>query len=305
MAFATAQTPYRVLPFVNKVIAKSGLNLRTGPNTKSEVITRIPYGGLVEISGDDAYGYDTLEVIKTEVNEFNISGYWIKVDYKGQTGYINNAYLHFNDKKWSYKDEHLYNQSIIFLEYRNTCNRNAHPISGYNWYGYYSDDCELRPIKLQYGRNVSDMRDFYIIVKEDEGLDWIVGSKEKLEPGPLDHVVKDFEFKTSLPYNSKMDRYTSYSEPYFDINYTFTDDRIHNFDIVIKEGLETQIVMDATRDGSLKGVMWMGDLDRDGRMDYILQYGDKEYESILYLSSKRISNRLITPVGRFHDGYCC
>ena len=149
------------------------------------------------------------------------------------------------------------------------------------------------------------MEDFYIIVKEDEGLDWIVGSKQALGTGPMDYLVKDFEFKQSLTFDRKQERYTSFSEPYFDVNYTYTGDRVHNFDLIVKEGLESEIVMYSQEDGQLRGIKWMGDLDRDGRMDYILMYGDKVYESILYLSGTRISGRLLTPVGRFHDGYCC
>lgn len=300
-----AQTPYRVIPFMNKVIAKSGLNLRSAPNTKSDVVQRLPFGALVDISQDDDYGYDTLEVIKTEVNTFNICGYWIKVSYKGKTGYINNAYLHLNDKKWPQDDAGLYNNSVVFLEYQKTCHTNSHPVHPYKWYGYYSDDCELRPIKIQYGRNISDMTDFYIIVKEDDGLDWIVGSKDPLPTGPVDYLVKDFTFSTSIPYDEKTETYSSYTEPNFEVLYTKLEKSVHSYDLKIKHGLESQLIMDAKYDGDLKGIRWMGDLDQDGRMDYILQYGEKDGRTLLYLSSKRISQRLILPVGCYYTGYCC
>ena len=305
ITFAEAQSPYRHIPFMNKVIAKSGLNLRSAPNTKSDVVQRLPFGALVDISQDDDYGYDTLEVIKTEVNTFTICGYWIKVNYKGKTGYINNAYLHLNDKRWTPDNGELYNNSTIFLEYQKTCNINSHPITPYQWYGYYSDDCELRPIKLQYGRNVSDMTDFYIIVEEDEGLDWVVGSKDPLPTGSLDYLVRDFTFKESIPYDTNTEEFTAYSEPYFDVLYAKLGENHHSFDLRVKHGLESQLIMDARQDGDLKGIRWMGDLDQDGRMDYILKYGEKDSRTLLYLSSKRISQRLLLPVGCFYGGYCC
>jgi hypothetical protein len=52
-------------------------------------------------------------------------------------------------------------------------------------------------------------------------------------------------------------------------------------------------------------LIWRGDLDGDGRDDYLLRFGDKASQPILYLSTKARPGELVRPVAVFRSGYCC
>ena len=66
-----------------KVIAFSGLKLRTSPNMNGKVITVIPFGESVEIQ----------EKQDSSVTIEWLEGTWAKVDFEGQTGYVLDAFL--------------------------------------------------------------------------------------------------------------------------------------------------------------------------------------------------------------------
>ena len=298
------ETNYRVQYQINKVIAKTGLNMRSEPTVKSKVITKLPFGVKVDFVDEKSYGLDTLQQFDDK-QKSPIVGYWVKVSYKGMIGYVNNAYLYWNESmRRKDEDSFYYGSDFVFFEYKSTCRDNLYDLKKYQWYGYYSSDCSLRRINVSYKRNVLQMSDLSILVDDDEGLDWIVGTKGEFTTGPLDYVVKDFYFATQLSYDRETELYSDYTEPYYDVTYVKIN-QTHNFDLRIKHGGKTQIVMDAVNDGDLRGIIWMGDLDRDGVMDFIIQYGEKDYRSYLYLSTKGVGDQLVRPVARFLDGYCC
>ncbi|CAN5221896.1 hypothetical protein BH09BAC1_BH09BAC1_02950 [soil metagenome] len=84
------------------VAAHSGLNLRTEPGTKAAKLVAIPKGGQVVILADlDS----SLAHSVTEFAGFDIKGFWVQVDYKGQVGYVFSGYLSGfkpfkNNKDW-------------------------------------------------------------------------------------------------------------------------------------------------------------------------------------------------------------
>ncbi|MCB0715394.1 MAG: SH3 domain-containing protein [Chitinophagaceae bacterium] len=67
------------------VVAKSGLNMRTSPSIKADVVDIIPYGSAIEIKNEN-------EELKSFVSE-NMMGFWQKVTYKDKSGYILDSYL--------------------------------------------------------------------------------------------------------------------------------------------------------------------------------------------------------------------
>lgn len=305
ITFGYSQETYRLQSEYNKVIAKTGLNLRSEPTVKSKMVTKLPFGVKVEFVDDKSYGLDTLQLLEGKQRPTAIIGHWVKVSYNGNIGYVNNAYLYMNES-YRKRDQHnhYYDSDYVLFEYQQTCLDNLYDLRRYKWYGYYSSDCTLRRINISYGRNVLDIAQLNIIVDDDEGLDWIVGSKVELETGPLDYLVRDLYFYKSMPYDKSKKQYSGYTEPYFDVTSSSINNR-NGFDIRIKQGGKSQIIMDAANDSDLKGIKWMGDLDRDGKMDYIIMYGEKSYRSFLYLSSQGGGSQLVKPVARFLNGYCC
>lgn len=88
------------------VATHSGLNLRTGPGTKATKLTAIPKEGMVVILSDvdssQAYAV-------TEFPGFQIKGFWVEVDYKGQVGYVFSGYLtRYPPSKRHYMDDTYY-----------------------------------------------------------------------------------------------------------------------------------------------------------------------------------------------------
>lgn len=290
---------------MNKVVANSGLNLRAKPTTQSQKVGHVPYGETVEILHREHYGLDTLQQIDTEKNSYKVIGYWLKVSYKGISGYVNNAYLN-TSKDWDFqKDNHLYNNDFVLLYPGITCVSNYVKLSQYYWYGYYSNasDCTLKPIKVEMNRNVIEMNDVQTIVKEDTDLLFIVGSRKPMQTGPINEVVKDFQIN-GYEYRREESNYLAFSEPYFE-SYGDYSDRSYDFTLKIKHKHEYQYIMESRNRGDLHTIKWMGDLDQDGRMDYIIDFGEKSYHSILYLSSQRIKGSLLKAVARFKSAYCC
>lgn len=69
------------------ILSENGVNLRSAPGLESEKIVNVPHGGEVTIAqlpaAGDAFTYE------------KIPGYWVKVKYKGKTGWIFDGFLSF------------------------------------------------------------------------------------------------------------------------------------------------------------------------------------------------------------------
>ncbi|MEL6923785.1 MAG: SH3 domain-containing protein, partial [Bacteroidota bacterium] len=68
----------------NKVIATTGLNMRSAPSLRSEKVGLVPFGKSVEVIGDEHYGKDTLgtpyKIYHTSADMYQpvVDGYWVK-----------------------------------------------------------------------------------------------------------------------------------------------------------------------------------------------------------------------------------
>lgn len=76
---ATAQDNPKYL----NVLAVNGLNMRSQPDSKARIVTKVMYGKRVEV----------MEKTKTELQLGWIKDNWIKVKYRGREGYIFGGYL--------------------------------------------------------------------------------------------------------------------------------------------------------------------------------------------------------------------
>lgn len=72
------------------VMALSGLKMRKSPDLKGAKIMTIPYNAAVtKINDGKSYGTLTIK----ELEDFSISGEWVKVKYNGQEGYVFGGFL--------------------------------------------------------------------------------------------------------------------------------------------------------------------------------------------------------------------
>ena len=75
------------------VLAKSGLNLRSTPNAKSDVISTLPYGSKITVLEDTSYRRDAITEFESSEGKLTFQGNWIKVSHAQQSGYIFDGYL--------------------------------------------------------------------------------------------------------------------------------------------------------------------------------------------------------------------
>ncbi len=73
------------------VFAPSGLSMREAPNTSSKKTKSIPYGSQVLVLENSKQFGDLLEL--QEFEDFKIKGYWKKVVFEQETGYVFDGYL--------------------------------------------------------------------------------------------------------------------------------------------------------------------------------------------------------------------
>lgn len=114
------------------VAAHSGLNLRTEPGAKATKITAIPKESMVVVLSniDSSQAYAV-----TEFPGFQIKGFWVEVDYKGQTGYVFSGYLiKYPPAKRHYENDTYYLEGITYYLIRLNGTKNFED-------GYGPDTC--------------------------------------------------------------------------------------------------------------------------------------------------------------------
>lgn len=293
-------------PNINKVIAQQGLNLRSKPTAKSEKLGNVPYGETVEILHRESYGLEELQSIKTQTTTYTIKGHWLKVKYNGVIGYVNNAYLYNSRIYDPQEDNHKYNNDYLILLPGIQCQNNFHKLSKFNLYGYYQteENCWLEPIKVEFGRNVTSMADVSVIAKADKDLIFIIGSKKELSPGSINMLDENISLFEDLNINDTKKEQIIHQSPDCEVTRVKTE-HWHDHTLKLKHKNEYQYMLDSRHEGDLHTIKWTGDIDGDGRTDYILEYGEKNMMTVLYLSSERSGGGLVKGVARFLSGYCC
>ena len=79
-----------------------------------------------------------------------------------------------------------------------------------------------------------------------------------------------------------------------------------NWIITLKNNGRTQILNPESYNLSTPdSLVWRGDIDGDNMDDYIIKYGEKVIQIVLYLSSEAKDDELVKPVAVFYTGYCC
>lgn len=78
--------------------ATSGLNMRSAPDAKAEKVGKIPFGSQVKVVDTEPKAHPfkyTMVRAQHEGKEvkWTVNGYWVKVDFDGQQGYVFDAYL--------------------------------------------------------------------------------------------------------------------------------------------------------------------------------------------------------------------
>ncbi len=305
---------YYFNPNRNVVIASSGLNMRTKPNTSAEKLVNIPYGEKVKILHRDHYGLDTVYTIKSELQDHPVYGYWQKVEYQGHVGYVHNAFLKIQfDYRTSHHDNKNENYLLLMPGY--DCSEVFYNSSEYFWYGYYQEQDSFGFPQQPYKKlidvafiNIADkMTGCGTIVKEDKNLKFIIGTKKEFGVSEMTNIqykklyhridIKNIELDSIVLSNNRiqMRRNTETKSQYGTELFYLCKGNIEQ----LINPLEGKFSI------NLLDYFIEEDLDGDGILDYIFSLGENGISLGLYLSSEANEEELARLVSVYHRGPCC
>lgn len=289
-------------------VASTALKLRQEPSRDSKVLATMANGEAVQVE-------------KTNPNENNryyyqidsLNGYWIKVRYKDKSGYAFSAYL-----------ASRYNLYYEFnpVQYLPKLN---------NWYGMYkkpNGEEEIRAIKVE-TRTVSDPETGHshkvLYTDQKDTSLFIIGTNEVIRSGYAGVFSRNFAHNSGIELRIKpgveCSLYTrvkgnSIQGECYHLFGTGTYEiseygmQLANFKIWVAKNNppdpKYNIIQDLSpcfslmKTEGLVNVEWVGDLDRDGKPDAILQCcSTQQCTNILFLSSEAGTNELLAPVSSY------
>lgn len=292
---------------LNKVIANGGLRLREKPDTSSKILTTIPFGEKVKYLSASSFGTDSIGYTDEEPGQKWVHGNWVKVSWRNQTGFVLDSYLFYNGE---FEDAEM---NLLNQDYRLVfpgCHCTLYSLlnlAGWKFYGYFGDSTNgliRKPVTVRYLRSDDVIFCGYIVdIQPAKGLQFAIAARE------------DVDFSVNIPWVKWLDMTSGFNEP------TTLNSKLQAFSLKTiipqrdsSEYVVPQLYLKKAGKKQLLNVLdywkpafliFCGDLDKDGRNDYIISFGDKAGGTILYLSSKARPGELVRPVAVFFISYCC
>jgi hypothetical protein len=268
------------------VIAISGAPLLKEPHTGAPAITTAKYGETVEII--EKMHRDTLQ---DPISENDMKGTWVKVKHHQQEGYMFSAFL--ASGKYVFTDA---NDFDILLK-GTSCVPNFKFAPWHHYYAIYNtgDGGFLKQVRIS----------FYVTHEIPEGVDiwewytidtdfygspaFILGAPKTLGEKTI-NTVSAGTFKPGTVHQHGA--YRIKVESKYDGFYT-----VLNF--VDASGKTVQSI-------ETENLMWCGDMDQDGKLDFLYLEGEAKAGSVvLALSSYAAPGHAFKIVGNYETSSCC
>ena len=284
------------------VISTTGLHLRSAPSARAKVIATLPFGQEVELLDTQELVRDTIGTLKLSGSDGpyqkQLTGKWVKVAHQGRRGYVFDAYLAIGA---SGQGEHCcfakLDEAYSLLMPGHNCTVNLSYDPSMLWYGLYSDGATntLRRVTPSYYHDESsELATVGLTANDDEHLNFIIGSRLALPTGELAGIAQQLILPDEL-------------------DQTLTDrdtlrHRIDNGSLMLHRDGRSQLLNPTLEPGVYKHaytMLWQGDINGDGLADYIILFGEKTAEAVLYMSDEQNERYLVTPVSSYAMGYCC
>jgi hypothetical protein len=308
-----------------KVISIEGLSLREKPEMQARRLTVMPFGAAVKVMDTLLAVEDSLPPLfvwegyhgEEELNPVPRVGFWVKVSYQGQVGYAFDIYLLSQDEIYetesrSILKEHGFNQDFVLLVPGETCLNNMADNAKYTWFGIYQfgSQCQVRPVRLRqhmrrYATGAAIYRRLVSLADENKELLYIVGARGSFETQIA--LVRAFHSDATIEaYSHTASRWKQSR----DLGIEYSCDSAMQGDCqgptVYRQGRQTQ-VLDAPDPypDYYPTLELAADFDGDGKLDFIIYYGETSSCTILYLSRYARKGELLRPVAIFLSGYCC
>ncbi|MDX1910218.1 MAG: SH3 domain-containing protein [Saprospiraceae bacterium] len=324
------------------VIATGGLKLRATPGQSGKTLALAPFGARVQVLTLDKGEYgqvqydpparrDTIGVIfpshSTGTSRPHV-GYWLKVRYAGKTGFMFSGFL--ADPAWfgQYGRKELNNQFRLRTTDGNAGASNDPEFDpGWNWYAVYESSegkFDLKKVQLRYAtEDFTDGNGNYNFYPSDV----VIMTEPPVSPHFLIGTRKPWNERSDVPcfwwtsvvnkqhlpgfaeFNASLMSQYGVSEQVVTIQEKDQLPRqITQWHLLGKNGERQEIVplppFTATLD-SLFDLIFAGDLDGDGRLDYIFSSQGEMGYYVLYLSSQAHKGELARPAAVLWTWYTC
>ena len=294
------------------VIAIRGLNIRAKPDKTSKILGKVPFGEQIKYLSKQSFGSDTILDYKSLYSsylvtnkEFKFVGNWAKINYKGTIGFVLDCYLFYDTKKDLKNDN---NENFALLYPYSACYTNIYQPNKFNWYGMYRDKAgkySLRKVNINYFSVYNENfggKDFGVAADNNNGLILIIGTKEILKEGERKCIdLVSMKFDNDRTYNEDEMKLYGIEK----VNVT-KDNPVGYY--VIKSGSKVQeikITVKGREAYPINQIEFIGDIDGDNKLDYILSSEAEEGYNVLFLSSMKKKNNIVEPVAYFYTCYCC
>jgi hypothetical protein len=283
-------TPYSLSKVGQQVfvVQPAGAWMIKKPSAKSERIVNVPYGEKVIVAGKESESETVLDTVSGR----SINGTWVDVTWGSKRGFLFSPYLH--------GEVRAVKHAAHLLFPFNTCYNNFRFDPNLNYYGVYrkQGNAVLRKVDASFliHKGDGDGQWYQMAFRASRPLKeyelvFVVGLKNELKEGNIRAVVLT-ESDANITHSSIK------TIPGIGIklqsSYTFLK-------IQQDRPLKSQILSKLDYCNKLE---WCGDVDQDGRLDYIFYSGDKGVTADLFLSSLARDHELVGRAGGFFFPLC-
>jgi hypothetical protein len=325
------------------VIATGGLKLRATPGQSGKTLALAPFGAKVQVLNRDKGEYgqvvydpparrDTIGTLYPPYhpgNERLHIGYWLKVRYAGKTGYMFSGFLADADQLGQYDKKELNNQFRLRTTEGNAgCSNDPVFDPGWHWYAVYETTLgkfNLKKIQPRYAvENYTDENGNYELYPSDvvitadspEAPVFMIGTRTPWQersdlPGFWWTTAPNAQYlPDSDQFNTDFLARYGVTAQYVTIN---DDDQhprqITQWHLLGKNGERQEVgmlrVYEENSMWSPDHLVFAGDIDSDGKQDYVFaSLGEMGYY-VLYLSSLAQKGELVRPAAVLWTWYTC
>ncbi len=324
------------------IISNTGLKLRAAPSQTSRVLAVAPFGATVQVlntldpnADHVAYNPPARRDTIGEIAPFRYNsqaaphvGYWWQVRYAGKTGYMFSGFLADSAMLYNWNSEELNNQFRLRATGGNAgATNNPEFDPNWYWYGLFpqpNGTFDLKKVELRYAvQDYTDAEGHYelihrqIIIQTNlpEHAILILGTRKpwKERAGIEGFWAEQAPEKQYIPGTGEFDRVfmkNYHLEVLKDTvveNHTYPQITLNRF--IRGENGRKQRISPLTLYKNYQeppsALAWAGDLDGDGKLDYVFSaYGEMGYY-LLYLSSETKEGELARPVAVLWTWYYC
>jgi hypothetical protein len=290
------------------VIAVSGLKVRAKPSFDGKTLATAPFGSKITRL---APGFNFTDFIYTPDS---IQGNWERIRYGKIEGYAFNAF--FGEGIMKIKAKYT-----LLIENAGYCWNDCYGSikEHYNYYAVLNNTnnktVDLKKFTPTFACAQSDMGGISINCPDKRPSEFILITKDEISEGAVyviekQQVIKGIEEgnpneinqKVKIPETNwvlevKAEKRNNEGSEYIQ-NVLYLRD--------IKSGTKQQLSLKDENCNYAK-LIWCGDLDRDGIMDFMIQTsdGDEENGTSLFLSRDAPKGKLVKPAGRYSYWDCC